>query len=124
MTRRPTLHDVAIHDASHMEVARNLGAYNLTGVVYDERRGGRFDGEFDGTREEEAVILLAGGIGQRMLTGTRGEQADDLRQVRSLLRGSSMSMRDARKAAERQVRANEGAIRAGARRLLGRRGDA
>lgn len=112
----------AHHEARHLAVARIFGATNLEGYVAPDGNGGYFTGEFDGSKEQEAVILMAGGstrdgsgIGAGVLP--HGDDSD-LTQVRSLLHGSDMTVADAEREAERLVRQHRPEINRTARDLL------
>lgn len=115
--RRRTAH----HEARHMVVACHFGATDLEGYVAPDGNGGWFTGEFDGSAEQEAVILMAGGS-TRDGVGTEGilphGNDSDLKQARRLLRGSDMAVRDAEHEAARLVRRHSGEIRRTARALL------
>ena len=107
----------ARHEAGHVVVARALGAFDLHAVVYDRPNAaneyGRFTGMFDGTAEDEAVILMAGAVASPGCPGP-----SDLGQVRALLAGSDMTVGQARGEAGRLVRRHRGAIGRTARRLV------
>jgi hypothetical protein len=110
----------AVHESGHVTVAGVLGATGLSAKLHDpERNGdcGQFTGRFTGTKEEEAVILLAGAAAGRLITGRPHGGAGDEKQAGRLLRRSGTSIADAKRAAELLVRGNRRAIEAGARRL-------
>ncbi|SBW29014.1 hypothetical protein FDG2_6326 [Candidatus Protofrankia californiensis] len=111
---------VAEHEARHVVVARHFGATNLTAYVTPDGSRGYFTGDFDGTKEEEAIILLAGGSRADM-PGMRGVLPhggdSDLKQAKRLLRGSGMSVRQAEREAKKLVRKHRGAIKRETRKM-------
>ncbi|MEX5634948.1 hypothetical protein [Parafrankia sp. FMc2] len=116
--RRRTAH----HEARHIVVARHLGATDLEGHVSPDGASGYFTGDFDGSREQEAVILLAGGgtTSNRAHADTLPHGGDsDLTQARRLLADSDMTMRDAEREAARMVRRHADEISRAAQDLLG-----
>ncbi|AEH07702.1 hypothetical protein FsymDg_4361 [Candidatus Protofrankia datiscae] len=111
---------VAGHEARHVVIARHFGATNLTARITPDGSHGYFTGDFDGTKEQEAVILLAGGSRTDM-PGMRGVLPhggdSDLKQAKRLLRGSGMSVRQAEREAQKLVRKNRGAIKRETRKI-------
>lgn len=112
--------DTAVHEAGHVATARALGATNLHARVYDRPRNGangRFWGRFNGSKQDEAVILLAGAAAAQAATGRPHSGGPDEKQARKLLRKSGTSVKQARAEADRLVRENRTAIDRAARRL-------
>jgi hypothetical protein len=113
----------AEHEFSHVVVAEHFGATDLKVHVADNGDGGWFTGWVDDSisAESEAIILMAGGSTgfqpglEKVLP--RGNMSD-VDQARLLLRGSEMTVADARREANRLVRANQGQIRRRARRFV------
>lgn len=113
----PSKWDTARHEAAHVVVARALGATDLEAEVYGgpnaDGEYGHFTGMFDGSREDEAVILAAGALAS---PGCPGDA--DNAQIRELLRGSGTSLSDVQSRASDLVAGHRGAIKREAGRLL------
>lgn len=108
---------VAAHEAGHVEVARALGATRLHARVDAAGGRGRFGGRFDGSKTDEAVILLAGAAAAEHATGRPHGGAADTREAQRLLRGSGTTIEAAQGEAARLVAENSRAIEQTARRL-------
>jgi hypothetical protein len=123
MARKDARTGTAIHEAGHVVAARQKGATDVTARVdtVGSRSRGSYSATFGGSKRDEAVIALAGAAAARRLAG-RGYEVDrsDTRQARRLLKGSGVSLRQARREARAVVRANRREIEREAKRLLKR----
>ncbi len=123
MSRRTAREGTAIHEAGHMVAARKKGATDVSGRVdtSGSKSSGSFGATFNGSKKDEAVIMLAGGAAAKRMTG-RGYEVDrsDTRAAKRLLRGSGVSVRQARREADAIVRKNKAAVDREAKRLLKR----
>lgn len=101
----------SVHEASHVVTAFALGGYAVAWLERDDY--GQYDGSLPDscTDVDEAVVLLAGGVGAKWLTGDPHDAcSDDVARARKLLRGTGVSERRARSDAERIVRSSKAAI--------------
>lgn len=98
---------VAVHEAAHVVAARQRGSASAT---LDHRRGHtRYD--IQGSAVDEAVVLLAGGVAARRITGNAClAGSNDLAQARALLAGTGVSVAEAARRAERLVSTHRGKI--------------
>jgi hypothetical protein len=109
----------SVHEASHVVVAKRMGGSASARLINGGKRG-YFDASLPGstTAVDDAVLLLAGGIGAKQITGDPHDRySDDVPRARELLRGTGVSVDQARAMASRVVSSNKGAIRSTARRL-------
>lgn len=101
--------EVADHEAGHHIVARELGVTGGNAGINDDLSGfgggGWFDGEWGGYND--AVVALAG---SRACGSDRGA-SQDFGEVRAGLRESGRSWSEARRDADRILRANRRAFR-------------
>lgn len=110
----------AVHEASHVVAVKRAGG-SASGWVSGDGRRGSYSGSLPDRAGavQEAVVHLAGGIGQRKLVGRDGPSSSDLAQARAVLRGTGVSLAAARSRAAALVGANRRAILAEAKRLHG-----
>lgn len=111
----------AVHEASHVVAVRRHGG-SASARLSANGRAGSYSGSLPDSapRFADAVVHLAGGVGQRRIVGRDGPSASDLRQAKAALRGTGRSIGDAKFAAARLVSTNRGAILREARKLDGR----
>lgn len=110
----------AVHEASHVVAVRRAGGTARATLSGNGRRGS-YSGALPDPASPvaDAIVHLAGGIGQRRLVGRDGLSGSDLAQARRALRGTGVSLGEARRHAARLVSGNRAAIEREARRLYG-----
>lgn len=109
---------VSLHEAAHVVAAETIGGQAWAWLNSDGRTGG-FEADIPGDAEpvDVAAVHLAGGVAQQMLLGRDGPSDEDERNARAELRGTGISMGQARRRARQVVAAQRGQIKRRARRL-------
>ena len=116
--RGPHRWSAAVHEASHVVAVRHFGG-RVRAWLHE---GGR-TGEFAGTMPDatpavaDAVVLLAGGVGQKLIVGRGEPSVSDLSGAKRALRGTGVSRQQAQREAKRLIRANRRAVVKEAQRL-------
>ncbi|MGH3599559.1 MAG: hypothetical protein ACRDQH_04660 [Pseudonocardiaceae bacterium] len=110
----------AVHEASHVVAVRRAGG-SASATLSADGRTGSYTGSLPdrASRVDEAVIHLAGGVGQRAIVGRDGPSVSDVAQARRALRGTGVSLGQARSQAASVIASNRGAIQREAPRLHG-----
>lgn len=111
---------IAVHEVAHLTVARVHGATERSAhFTASDGSHGRFDVTMPDVActSADAVVHLAGGAGQRLISGRGGPSDLDMDQARKALRGTGMSLSRARAAADQLVRKHRPEIIRGADRL-------
>lgn len=112
--------EVAVHEAGHAVVARALGATYVSARLSRSGRGGSYRAKIAGSTVNDAVIALAGRQATERALGVRYGDAQDRRDALRALRGTGVSMRDARRQATRLVERHGAEIEAVAGELARR----
>lgn len=108
----------SVHEAAHVVLARAAGGRARAWLDEDGRTGG-FEADMPATVSpvDVAIVHLAGGAAQQLILGRDGPSDDDLDNARDELRGTTFTLRRARRAARYAVTHHRNAIKRAARIL-------